>query len=447
MDSRQMGVPLAVQQRMADIARRWDIASLDDLLPPGLSPPQFSRNLIMLLNRLSRHLIAADASHRLQEAIRCRRATETLANKKVAKREYLTRADALKVIADNDIPDLRFGADADEDGPSHLDQRRASLDPSEPSIDAATGSEERAHDTSSISTSFSSGTSNASRNASPTIEGSKDTTPESSPLEDTAHATHMTPRPKRGQVVNPPPLGHAQQLTPPSSDSGMSSDVNGSANSRKSARGLDSETITPSPFNYASGPNQRTSPTGETLKRRWAELEDDVNLEVTRLEGRTKLQQALLDCAHTESDDAHEKHAAIESRVALLTAEAESMQLECLHLQDRLPATVLALQGLLPHIFLGAKLPTPGADLDIRDPGGAIAQTIITFRDTVAAKLRAKEELEQRLETAMSSLHVAAKVLESKVSEVTELEQLLAELERELDESNEMSRLLSKKRR
>jgi hypothetical protein len=47
----------------------------------------------------------------------------------------------------------------------------------------------------------------------------------------------------------------------------------------------------------------------------------------------------------------------------------------------------------------------------------------------------------------MSSLHIAAKVLESKVSEVTEPEQPLAELKQELDESNEMSRLLSSKKR
>jgi len=44
----------------------------------------------------------------------------------------------------------------------------------------------------------------------------------------------------------------------------------------------------------------------------------------------------------------------------------------------------------------------------------------------------------------MSSLHIAAKVLESKVSEVTESKQLLAELEQELDKGNEMFRLLSK---
>jgi len=116
---------------------------------------------------------------------------------------------------------------------------------------------------------------------------------------------------------------------------------------------------------------------------------------VTRLEGRTKSQQAFPDCLRAERGDAYEKHAAIESRVALLTEKPESMQRECLHLQYRLPATVLALEGLLPHTFPGAELPPPGAVLDIRDPGDATAQTIVTFRDTVAAKLRTKEELEQ----------------------------------------------------
>lgn len=419
---------------MDDIARRWDITSLDALLPPGLNPPHISRNLIMLLNRLSRHLTAADASRRLQDAIQCRRAAETLANKKVAKREYLTRADALKVIADNDIPDLRFGADADEDGPSHLD-------PSEPSIDVATGPEERADDISEEA-------SHAPDDASHAVEESKDTAPAPSRLEDTAHATHTTPRPNRGQAVDPPPLGHAQQLISPPSDSALSSHANASTSRRVSARGLGSErAATPSPCNCASGPNRRPSPPAQTLKRRWADLETDVNLEVTRLESRTKIQRALLICARAERDDAHDKHAAMESEVTILTDGAESMELECLHLQDRLPATILALQGLLPHIFPGAELPPPGADLDVRDPAGAIAQTIVTFRDAVAAQLRHKEVLDQRLETARSSLDVAAKALESKVSEVTKLEQLLAELEQELDEHTDMSQLLRKKRR
>lgn len=415
---------------MEDIARRWDIPSLDALLPPGLNPPHISRNLIMLLNRLSRHLTAAEASRRLQEAIRCRRAAETLANKKVAKREYLTRADALKVIADNDIPDLRFGADADEDGPSHLD-------PSEPSIDVVTGPEERTDDVSEQ-------TSHAPGDASHPAEESKDIAPAPPHLEDTAHATPATPRPKRDQAVHPLTLGHAQQLISPPSDSSGS----GSTTRSASARGLGRErAATPSPCNCASGANRRPSPPAQTLKRRWTDLENDVNLEVTGLESRTKIQRALLICARAERDDAHEKHAAMESQVAILAEGAESMELECLHLQDRLPATILALQGLLPHMFPGAELPPPGADLDVGDPAGAIAQTIVTFRDAVATQLRHKEVLDQRLETARSSLDVVAKALESKVSEVTKLEQLLAELEQELDEHNDMSQLLSKKRR
>lgn len=415
---------------MEDIARRWDIDSLDALLPPGLNPPHISRNLIMLLNRLSRHMTAAEASRRLQEAIRCRRAAETLANKKVAKREYLTRADALKVIADNDIPDLRFGADADEDGPSHLD-------PSEPSIDAAAGPKERTDD-------ISDEMSHAPGDASHAVEESKDTAPAPSHLADPAHATPATPRPKRDQAIRPPTLGQAQQLISPASDSAGS----GSTTRSASARGLGSErAATPSPTNCASGANRRPSLPAQTLKRRWTDLENDVNLEVTRLESRTKIQRALLICARAERDDAHDKHAAMESQVAILTEGAESMELECLHLQDRLPATIVALQGLLPHIFPGAELPPPGAELDIQDPAGAIAQTIVTFRAAVATQLRHKEVLDQRLETARSSLDVAAKALESKVSEVTKLEQLLAELEQELDEHNDMSQLLSKKRR
>lgn len=81
----------------------------------------------------------------------------------MAKHEYFTRTDALQVIADNDIPCLRFGANADEDGPPNLGQRRVSLDLSKPRIGVATGPEERAYDALSIFTSFSSETSNASR--------------------------------------------------------------------------------------------------------------------------------------------------------------------------------------------------------------------------------------------------------------------------------------------
>jgi hypothetical protein len=123
----------------------------------------------------------------------------------------------------------------------------------------------------------------------------------------------------------------------------MSSHVNGSTNRRESARGLGSETATILTYNCASAANRRTSPPAQTLKRRWAELEDDVNPEVMHFESRNKSQQALLDCPCAERDDTYKKHAAIESQVALLTEEAESVELECLYIQDRLPATVLAL--------------------------------------------------------------------------------------------------------
>ncbi|KAK1828894.1 hypothetical protein QBC39DRAFT_436037 [Podospora conica] len=453
MGSRQMKpLPLAAQLRMVDIARRWEIPSLNELLPPGLRPPRFSRNLIMLINRLSRYLSAADASHHLQNAIRTRRAAEILAHKKVPKREFLTRGDALRVIADLNLPDLRFApgaaADDDEDDTSQPDQRRPSPSPGEPSSNAAIEPEERAEeqedDASSIPASTSSGASSARHrghesediqapsgagDAAPLADQeSKYPTPVSLPLEDITPVPGLR-NPTLTTPKNPQPRG--SRLTPPSTESSISS------------RELGSETAIPS---SSSGACRHANPVKPSLKRRWAELADDLDLEVMLIEGRIKSRKVGLECARGERDDAHAKHAAIQGQVALLTEEAESIQRECLHMEERLPAVTRALEGLLSHIFPWAELPALGDDLDVRDPGGAIAQTIVTFRDTVASKLAAKEELERQLQVAKTNLDVAATFLESKVSEVSELEKVMAELEQELQANKEMSQLLSKKR-
>ncbi|KAK3356669.1 hypothetical protein B0T25DRAFT_578867 [Lasiosphaeria hispida] len=200
------------------------------------------------------------------------------------------------------------------------------------------------------------------------------------------------------------------------------------------------------PRDRASSVFHRTSPGEDNIKRKWIELASEIEQEVIRLDAQVRAQTSLLECLETDREEVDQKHDFLKGQISQLEKEYETIAAESVRLQERLPDVTMQLEGILADLFPGEKISKAEEIPDVETPGGAVTQTLATFRNAVEVKARAREKIGRQLEVAKSSLDMAANTLAAKEEEIVEVTDLVEKLEQDLDDLKVDANILKKRR-